>query len=39
MAANKYLMVKRVVAEIMIEIEVIDLGTRVVYLSNLDSIG
>jgi hypothetical protein len=32
-------MVKGVVAEIVIEIEEIDLGTRVVDLSNLDSIG
>jgi len=32
-------MVKRVVAELVIEIEEIDLGTRVVDLSNLDSIG
>jgi hypothetical protein len=31
-------MVKRVVAEIVIEIEVIDLGMGVVDLSNLDSI-
>ena len=32
-------MVKRVVAKLVIEIEEIDLGTRVVDLSNLDSIG
>jgi hypothetical protein len=32
-------MVKKVVAEIVIEIEAIDLETRVVDLSNLDSIG
>jgi hypothetical protein len=32
-------MVKRVVTEIVIEIEAIDLGMGVVDLSNLDSIG
>jgi hypothetical protein len=35
----EYLMVKKVAAEIVIEIEAIDLGTGVVDLSNLDSIG